>query len=81
MWSSQFPYGYIKRTSPNIAFRIAVVRSKGKYYREEDFIEHIYVQYAQYHDVLTKNGKCYWLKVYDVPEGSWLQKDAQSRML
>ena len=69
--------GYIKRT-PLTEYRLqnrGGIGAKGSTTRDEDFIEHIYV--ANMHSTLmlfTKNGKCYWLKVYDVPEGSKASK-------
>jgi DNA gyrase subunit A len=69
--------GYIKRT-PLTEYRLqnrGGVGAKGSTTREEDFTEHIYV--ANMHSTMiffTKNGKCYWLKVYDVPEGSKASK-------
>lgn len=69
--------GYVKRTALS-EFR-AQSRggkgSKGGATRDEDFIEHIYV--ASMHNTLmlfTEKGKCYWLKVYDIPEGSKTSK-------
>jgi len=65
--------GYIKRTSLT-EYRTQTRGGKGmkgSATREEDFIEHIYV--ANMHSTLlffTQNGKCYRLKVYEVPEGS-----------
>ena len=65
--------GYIKRTALT-EFRAqnrGGVGSKGSTTREEDFIEHMFV--ATMHNTLllfTKNGKCFWLKVYEIPEGS-----------
>lgn len=65
--------GYIKRTALT-EFRSqnrGGVGSKGSTTREEDFIVHMFV--ATMHNTLllfTKNGKCYWLKVYEIPEGS-----------
>jgi DNA gyrase subunit A len=65
--------GYIKRT-PLTEFRTqgrGGVGSKGGTTREEDFLEHVFI--ASMHNTLllfTKNGKCYWLKVYQIPEGS-----------
>ncbi|MBR3287741.1 MAG: DNA gyrase subunit A [Bacteroidales bacterium] len=65
--------GYIKRT-PLTEFRAQSrggIGSKGSSTREEDFLEHIL--YASMHNTLllfTKNGKCYWIKVYDLPEGN-----------
>ena len=69
--------GYIKRTSLT-EYRTqnrAGVGMKGSATRDEDFIEHIYV--ANLHSTLllfTQNGKCYWLKVYEIPEGSRASK-------
>jgi DNA gyrase subunit A len=65
--------GYIKRT-PLIEFRAqnrGGVGSKGTETRDEDFVEHIYP--ATMHNTLlffTQKGKCYWLKVYEIPEGT-----------
>ncbi len=64
--------GYIKRTNLN-EYRLqgrGGVGSRGSDTREEDFIEHIYV--ANMHSTMlffTENGRCYWLKVYEIPEG------------
>lgn len=64
--------GYIKRTNLN-EYRLqgrGGVGSRGSDTREEDFIEHIYV--ANMHSTMlffTQNGRCYWLKVYEIPEG------------
>ena len=47
------------------------VGSKGSSKREEDFIEHIFT--ASMHNYIlffTEKGRCYWLKVYDIPEGA-----------
>ena len=69
--------GYIKRT-PLTEYRLqnrAGVGSKGSTTRDEDFIEHIYV--ANMHSTMlffTKNGKCFWLKVYEIPEGTKTSK-------
>ena len=69
--------GYIKRT-PLTEYRLqnrGGIGSKGSTTREEDFIEHIYV--ANMHSTMmffTKNGKCYWLKVYEIPEGAKASK-------
>lgn len=69
--------GYIKRTPLN-EYRIqhrGGVGVKGSTTRDADFIEHIYV--ANMHSTMlffTKNGKCFWLKVYEVPEGSKASK-------
>jgi DNA gyrase subunit A len=69
--------GYIKRTPLN-EYRLQSrggIGSKGSTTRDDDFIEHIYV--ANMHSTMlffTKKGRCYWLKVYDVPEGSKTSK-------
>jgi DNA gyrase subunit A len=69
--------GYIKRT-PLAEFRSqnrGGVGAKGSETREEDFVEYIYP--ASMHATLlifTQKGKCYWLKVYDIPEGSKTSK-------
>ncbi len=65
--------GYIKRT-PLSDFRAqnrGGVGAKGSDTREEDFIEYIYP--ASMHNYMlffTQKGKCYWLKVYEIPEGA-----------
>ena len=65
--------GYIKRT-PLTEFRAqnrGGVGAKGSDTRDEDFIEHIYP--ASMHNYMlffTQKGRCYWLKVYDIPEGT-----------
>ena len=65
--------GYIKRT-PLSEFRAqnrGGVGSKGTETRDEDFVEHIYP--ATMHNTMmffTQKGKCYWLKVYEIPEGT-----------
>lgn len=69
--------GYIKRTA------LAEYRtqgrggkgSKGSATRDEDFVEHIYV--ASTHNYMlffTEQGRCYWLKVYNIPEGNKTSK-------
>ena len=69
--------GYIKRT-PLAEYKLqnrGGVGSKGSTTKEEDFIEHIYV--ANTHSTMlffTKKGKCYWLKVYEIPEGTKTSK-------
>lgn len=69
--------GYIKRTPLN-EYRTqnrGGVGAKGSTTRDEDFIENIYV--ANMHSTMlffTQKGKCYWLKVYDLPEGSKASK-------
>lgn len=65
--------GYIKRT-PLSDFRAqnrGGVGSKGSETRDEDFIEHIYP--ATMHNTImffTQKGRCYWKKVYEIPEGT-----------
>jgi DNA gyrase subunit A len=65
--------GYIKRT-PLAEFKTQSrggVGSKGSTTRDEDFIEHIYP--ASMHNTMmffTQKGRCFWLKVYEIPEGS-----------
>ena len=69
--------GYIKRT-PLTEFRRQArggTGAKGGTTRDEDFIEHLYI--ATMHNTMlffTRNGKCYWLKVYAIPEGSRTSK-------
>ena len=73
--------GYIKRTALS-EFRAqnrGGVGSRGSDTRDEDFIEHIYP--ASMHNYLlffTQKGRCYWLKVYDLPEGA---KNAKGRAI
>lgn len=73
--------GYIKRT-PLTEYRAqnrGGMGSKGSDSRDEDFIEHIYQ--ASMHSYLlffTQRGRCYWLKVYDIPEGA---KNAKGRAI
>ena len=65
--------GYIKRT-PLSEFRTqnrGGVGSKGSDTREADFVEYIYM--ATMHNTMiffTQKGRCYWLKVYEIPEGT-----------
>ena len=65
--------GYIKRT-PLSEFRAqnrGGVGSKGTQTRDEDFVEYIYP--ATMHNTMlffTQKGRCYWLKVYEIPEGA-----------
>lgn len=65
--------GYIKRT-PLADFKVqgrGGVGAKGGSTREEDFIEYIYP--ATMHNTMlffTAKGRCFWLKVYDIPEGN-----------
>ncbi|MGB4414693.1 MAG: DNA gyrase subunit A [Paludibacter sp.] len=69
--------GYIKRTALT-EFRAqnrGGVGSKGGNSRDEDFIEYIYP--ASMHNTMlffTQKGKCYWLKVYEIPEGTKTSK-------
>ena len=73
--------GYVKRT-PLVDFRSqnrGGVGSKGSGTRGEDFVEYIYP--ATMHNTLmffTLKGKCYWLKVYEIPEGA---KDTKGRAI
>ena len=66
-------HGYIKRT-PLSEFRSQArggVGAKGSDTRDEDFIEYIYS--ASMHETMllfTQMGRCYWLKVYEIPEGA-----------
>ncbi len=69
--------GYIKRT-PLTEYRTQArggVGMKGSATRDEDFIDHIYI--ANMHSTMllfTQAGRCYWLKVYEIPEGSRASK-------
>ena len=69
--------GYIKRT-PLAEFKAqnrGGVGSKGGATKDKDFIEDIYP--ASMHNYMlffTQKGKCYWMKVYDIPEGSKISK-------
>lgn len=69
--------GYVKRT-PLTEYRTQSrggVGSKGSTTRDADFIEHIYV--TSMHNMMlffTEKGRCYWLKVYDIPEGTKASK-------
>ncbi len=73
--------GYIKRT-PLSEFRRQSrggIGSRGSTTKDEDFIEHLYV--ATMHNTMlffTEKGKCYWLKVWQIPEGS---RNAQGRFI
>lgn len=70
-------FGYIKRT-PLVEFHTqnrGGVGSRGSETREEDFVEYIYP--ASMHATMmffTQKGKCYWLKVYEIPEGTKTSK-------
>lgn len=69
--------GYMKRTPLN-EYRLqnrGGVGAKGSTTRDEDFIEHIYV--ANMHSTMlffTQKGRCFWLKVYEIPEGAKASK-------
>ena len=69
--------GYIKRT-PLTEFRTQIrggVGAKGSTTRDEDFLEYMFS--ATMHNTIlffTEKGKCFWLKVYDVPEGTKISK-------
>ena len=69
--------GYIKRT-PLYEYRTQKrggVGAKGSSTREEDFLEHVFV--ATMHNYLlffTDKGRCHWLKVYEIPEGTKVSK-------
>ncbi len=69
--------GYIKRT-PLSEYKTQArggVGTKGSNTRDEDFIEHLYI--ASMHNTMlffTEKGKCFWMKVYDIPEGSKISK-------
>lgn len=73
--------GYIKRT-PLTEFRTQSrggVGSRGSRTRDEDYLEHLFS--ATMHNYIlffTEKGKCFWLKVYDVPEGA---KDSKGRAI
>lgn len=70
-------FGYIKRT-PLSEFKAqgrGGTGSKGSTTRDEDFLEHLFI--ASMHNTLllfTEKGKCYWLKVYEIPEGTRTSK-------
>jgi DNA gyrase subunit A len=64
--------GYVKRTlSSNYKTQHRGGRgSKGSSARDEDFIEHLFI--ANNHNYIlffTQSGRCFWLKVYEIPEG------------
>ena len=73
--------GYIKRT-PLSEYRTqhrGGIGAKGTVTREQDFVEHLYT--ATMHNTLlffTQKGKCFWLKVYEIPEGA---KTSQGRAI
>lgn len=69
--------GYIKRTNLNEyrAQSRGGVGSKGTSARQEDFVEHIFT--ASNHDwllIFTKKGRCFWMRVFEVPEGTKISK-------
>jgi DNA gyrase subunit A len=70
-------FGYIKRT-PLSEFKTQSrggVGTKGSSTRDEDFLEHMFS--ATMHNTMlffTEKGKCFWLKVYDIPEGTKASK-------
>lgn len=70
-------YGYIKRT-PLADFRVqgrGGVGARGSDTREEDFVEYIYSASMHAHLLFfTEMGRCYWLRVFDIPEGSRTSK-------
>src|SRR4028119_1776216 len=65
-------FGYIKRTSSDEYRRSkrGGRGSMGTKTRDEDFVEHLFVA-STHHTLMffTEKGRCYWLKVYEVPEG------------
>src|SRR5690606_26287682 len=69
--------GYIKRTSLT-EYKTQSrggVGSRGSTTRDEDFLEHLFV--ANNHDYLlifTEKGKCFWMRVFEVPEGTKVSK-------
>jgi len=69
--------GYIKRT-PLSEFKTqnrGGKGAKGSTTRDEDFLEHMYI--ASMHNTMlffTENGKCFWMKVYEIPEGTRTSK-------
>ena len=68
------------RRWPNTVPRTGARRRKGSATRDEDFIEHIYM--ATMHNTMlffTEKGRCYWLKVYEIPEGRAPRKDGRFR--
>jgi DNA gyrase subunit A len=69
--------GYIKRTSLN-EYKVqnrGGMGSKGSATRDKDFLEHLFV--ATNHNyllVFTEKGRCFWMRVYEIPEGNKLSK-------
>ncbi|WP_024772612.1 DNA gyrase subunit A [Aquimarina macrocephali] len=69
--------GYIKRTSLNEYKKQnrGGVGQKGSTTRNEDFLEHLFVgTNHQYMLFFTQKGKCFWMRVYEIPEGSKTSK-------
>ena len=69
--------GYIKRTELTEYRRQGRggVGSKGSATRDEDFLEHLFI--AKNHDwllVFTEKGKCFWMRIFDIPEGTKISK-------
>ncbi len=76
--------GYIKRTAINNYKRQGRggVGAKGTTTKEEDFVEHLFI--ASTHNYLlffTEKGKCFWLKAFEIPEGSKSSKGRSIRNL
>lgn len=69
--------GYIKRTTANDyrQQRRGGRGAKGSSTRQEDYIEHLFIA-STHHTLMifTENGKCFWLKVYQIPEGERTSK-------
>ena len=69
--------GYIKKT-PLVEYRTqnrGGVGQKGSTTRSEDFLEYLFVgTNHQYMLFFTQKGKCFWMRVYEIPEGSKLSK-------
>jgi len=76
--------GYIKRTAINNYKRQGRggIGAKGTTTKEEDFVEHLFI--ASTHNYLlffTEKGKCYWLKAFEIPEGTKASKGRSIRNL
>lgn len=73
--------GYIKRT-PLVEYKVQNRGGKGQKgvtTRDKDFIEHLFIgTNHQYMMLFTESGKCFWIKVYEVPEGN---KTAKGRAI
>ena len=74
-------FGYVKRTSA-AEYRIQKRGGRGSIggrTREEDYIEHLFVA-STHHTLMffTEKGRCYWLKVYEIPEG---EKQSKGRAI